>query len=252
MCEQWYYYEYARSASKNVDHHTGLMHLRTLVGKSKNILDLGCGEGTRLNTLLPSWKTGTGIDINAYAIKRAKKQYPRHHFRLYKGQTLPFEDASFDLVYSAFVLEHVSDPELFLKEAIRVLKKGGSLVIFCPNFGAPNRRSPCSTQNPFTKLLKGLFSDLFLKNQSIDSWTKVKPKPVFKNIDDDTTVEPYLRTLTNFIKSQGLKVNKSSSLWQLETQSYNPRKLLFKVLGRANIYPFRHWGPQVFLVAYLK
>jgi SAM-dependent methyltransferase len=50
------------------------------------------------------------------------------------GESLPFADASFDIVYSANVLEHTENPERVLSEALRVLRPGGLLHMEMPNF----------------------------------------------------------------------------------------------------------------------
>lgn len=50
-----------------------------------------------------------------------------------RGEALPFEDASFDIVYSANVLEHVDDPAAMLAECLRVVRPGGLVQIVCPN-----------------------------------------------------------------------------------------------------------------------
>ena len=50
------------------------------------------------------------------------------------GEALPFPDNSFDIVYSSNVLEHVNDPGRVLREAVRVLKPGGTMQIVCPNY----------------------------------------------------------------------------------------------------------------------
>lgn len=50
------------------------------------------------------------------------------------GEALPFPDKSFDIVYSTNVLEHTNDPGQVLREAVRVLKPGGTLQIICPNY----------------------------------------------------------------------------------------------------------------------
>ena len=129
---------------------------------------------------------------------------------------------------------------------LRVLDNHGELVIICPNYGAPNRRSPNSTESPLQKLLKGFLNDFSLDGSL--NWTKVKPKKKYINIDDDTTVEPYLKTLENFFLKNNLRVIRSSSLWGLEPFSLNPRKLLFSFLGKLNVSPFKYWGPQLFIV----
>lgn len=50
------------------------------------------------------------------------------------GEALPFPDRSFDIVYSTNVLEHTNAPAQVLREAVRVLKPGGTLQIVCPNY----------------------------------------------------------------------------------------------------------------------
>lgn len=50
------------------------------------------------------------------------------------GESLPFEDDSFDIVYSTNVLEHVRQPAQVLDEALRVLRPGGVLQFIYPNF----------------------------------------------------------------------------------------------------------------------
>lgn len=239
----------AHNALKGIEHHPGFSVLKKLIDGHANkgkILDVGCGEGSRLDYLLEG-DNGVGIDINKYAIALAKKNFPRFKFIVGQGPLLPFEDNSFEVVYSTFVLEHTTDPETFLKEMVRVLKTGGNLIIMCPNFGAPNRRSPNSVENPVRKLIYGFYKDIFGWGQN--HWTEVVPKKDYVNIDDDTTVEPYLLTLNKYINSLGMKVIYSSSLWKLEAPTLNPRKLLFKFLGRSGIYPFNYWGPQIFITA---
>jgi SAM-dependent methyltransferase len=221
MIDRDRYYRIAGRASSMIGRHSGLRYLQKAARRATKILDIGCGEGTRLN-LMARNTPGWGVDIDQYAIKLARAKYPRYVFKTYEGILLPFKSSSFDLVYSAFVLEHTTDPERFIKEAIRVIKPGGMLVLLCPNFGAPNRRSPNST---------------------------VTPKEEYGQIDDDTTVEPYLLTLRIFLQHLELDVIRASSLWELEPSSFNPRKILFKVLGSLRVFPFRNWGPQIFLVA---
>lgn len=243
--DQKKYYTIASEASQDIQGHSGLEYLQKEAVKAKKILDVGCGEGTKLDSLTNKKQNTVGIDISRYAINLAKKKYPHIKFVYTSNEKLPFKNQEFDLVYSTFVLEHTQDHYLFLQEMIRVLKPKGKLIILCPNFGSPNRRSPNSVKSPVKKLIRGFLKD-FSSNTNLN-WTKVKPKKKYVNIDDDTTVEPYLKDLKGFFLRNNLRILKCSSLWSLEPFSLNPRKLLFTFLGKLGIFPFKYWGPQVFI-----
>ena len=223
--------------------------LTDMVLKSTTILDMGCGEGTRLNKLVTKNQKGYGIDISSKAIKIAKRQYPQLNFKMGDLEKLPFDDNKFDLVYSAFVFEHLDNPEKVINEGIRVLKRGGQLLIVAPNFGAPNRASPPSKENRFFKLLKGLLFDFLPVNGF--SWNKVKPIADKKNyeIDWDTTIEPYLGSLIRYLKSVGMKVSNFSSCWEEEKSNASVLQNMVKRLGKSNIYPFNLWGPHLLVIA---
>jgi 2-polyprenyl-3-methyl-5-hydroxy-6-metoxy-1,4-benzoquinol methylase len=51
-----------------------------------------------------------------------------------------FPDASFDLVVSLEVLEHLPDPSTHLRELARITRRGGLLLLTTPNFGGLSRR----------------------------------------------------------------------------------------------------------------
>jgi ubiquinone/menaquinone biosynthesis C-methylase UbiE len=52
------------------------------------------------------------------------------------GESLPFEDNSFDIIFSTNVLEHVNNPKKVISEAIRVCKPKGTIQIVVPNYGS--------------------------------------------------------------------------------------------------------------------
>ena len=62
--------------------------------------------------------------------------------------TLPFADGSLDAVYSSHVLEDSSDPATVLAEWIRVLKRGGRLVLFLPDQRTYDRYCYANNQEP--------------------------------------------------------------------------------------------------------
>lgn len=238
------YYDTAKKASLEYKTHPFLKELKKIAENSTKILDNGCGEGSRLFTVAGS-KRSWGVDINKEAILKANTQYPQHIFKLIKPNKLPFKNDYFDLVYSAFVLEHTKDPDKYIYESFRVLKPKGTFVIICPNFGAPNRRSPNTTENPIKKFLRGIVRDI--RTDQKLAWTFVSPKKSYNQIDDDTSVEPYVAKIIHEVSNYGL-VKFKTTLWELEPWSSNPRKFIFKLLGLLNIYPISNWGPQVGII----
>lgn len=53
-----------------------------------------------------------------------------------RGESLPFEDETFDIVYSVSVLEHVQDIKQCVTEALRVVKPGGVVVMSVPTYNS--------------------------------------------------------------------------------------------------------------------
>jgi ubiquinone/menaquinone biosynthesis C-methylase UbiE len=245
------YYHKVAEASQNLDH-SALRQIKKLAQKSNKILEVGCGEGTKLNQISDSKNNTFGIDVSSVAIKIAKKKYPKINFKICDAKKLSFEDNNFDLVYSAFVLEHTFNPELVLKEMIRVVKVGGKICLLAPNYGAPFRKSPCFKGNRIRRIFKGLCQDFkFLFNSKSDklNWQKVKPRLNEEfQIDFDTLIEPYLLSLVKFLRSQNVKLLKISSCWEIGEENAKMINKIFRLLGKLSIYPFKYWGPHLFVV----
>lgn len=112
--------------------------------RGKRLLEVGCGYGMMLIHGLFSYS----LDI--YGIEPTKKTFDGRYeisqillaendvasdrVRSGVGEQIPFDDATFDIVYSFQVLEHVQDPRQVLKESWRVLKPGGWLYCNAPNY----------------------------------------------------------------------------------------------------------------------
>lgn len=246
------YYGLAHKGSTDLTH-PSMQILLELFNESKKILDMGCGEGTRLAMLYKNSKTQgkqlIGVDASEIAVKLAKEKYPKMHFLTGNLQRLPFKEGEFDLLYSAYVFEHLINPEQVLIEAKRVLEKDGILMIIAPNFGSPNRRSPNSLEPKIKKLINGFLNDvklLLTDGLQALNWQVVTPVNDKYTIDADTTVEPYLLTLIKFSKSLGFKVEYFSSSWFVDR--FSILQLTFKMLGILGIYPFVYWGPHLAVV----
>lgn len=112
------------------------------------LLDLGCGEGRHsLGLPLDERATVIGVDLNLNDLRTAQTKVPEHnnfcraaglpltptpHFSVANGVSLPFADASFDVVVCSEVLEHIEPYRAVLAEIMRVLKPGGQLVVSVP------------------------------------------------------------------------------------------------------------------------
>ena len=95
----------------------------------QSVLDAGCGTGLITRHL----HDAIGIDINAWAIERAKIHAPKAKYLVASIDDLPFDDKSFDLVICTHTLEHLDTPKKALDEFMRVLKPNGTLIGAVPS-----------------------------------------------------------------------------------------------------------------------
>ena len=96
--------------------------------KNKKILLLGCGTGEESKLLElcgASAKQIIGLDLSAKSIEIAKNTYPEIEFVVGNMNNLPFENNSFDFVYSSLALHYSSTPEKVYKEVYRIIKTNG-------------------------------------------------------------------------------------------------------------------------------
>src|SRR5205085_6557808 len=95
-------------------------------------LDVGCGVGQVVARLNEAGFEAHGVDVSQPNIERAQKVCPR--CQLYDGRKLPFADGHFLSAGALNVLEHVDEPEAFIRELVRVVAPGGKVVLSSPNF----------------------------------------------------------------------------------------------------------------------
>lgn len=99
----------------------------------QKLLDAGCGSGGTLRWAIDSgfFASVAGVDLGSHAIEIARQRVPQAQLHVAPLRDLPFADASFDLVVSHDVLQHLHEREIeeSLGELRRVLTRKGALLL---------------------------------------------------------------------------------------------------------------------------
>lgn len=99
--------------------------------RGRRVLEIGFGAGTDLVNFVRAGADVSGVDLTEAAIEHAQRrlELERLHAALSvsSGESLPFPDGSFDLVYSWGVVHHAAHPARILREARRVLAPGAEV-----------------------------------------------------------------------------------------------------------------------------
>jgi SAM-dependent methyltransferase len=155
---------------ETVDHYSGIREaprppfereeralalLSPRVRAGTRLLDAGCGDGTFLRFVDQRFPECSlqGVDFSSDRIDAATpSRATLRQADLNVG--LPYEDASFDVVYSGEVLEHLFDADTFLRHVRRVLAPGGLFVFSTPNLFAWYNRAlvVCGVQPLFVEM----------------------------------------------------------------------------------------------------
>lgn len=107
---------------------------------SDRVLEVGCGYGWISQAL---WDAAniewTGVDLSAEMVGRLRAAYPERAARtlLVDARRLPFRNGEFDKVLCTGVLMHIAQNQLAVRELLRVLRPGGSLLCSINNALSP-------------------------------------------------------------------------------------------------------------------
>lgn len=101
--------------------------------KGTRALEVGCGRGSLSCYFSDAGYGCTLLDISEDVINRARVIFQEHNlkaeFEVGDAEKLPFDDKSFDIVFSIGLLEHFEDCDPLIREQVRVLDDGG--LLFC-------------------------------------------------------------------------------------------------------------------------
>ncbi|HEY3714549.1 MAG TPA: methyltransferase domain-containing protein [Jatrophihabitantaceae bacterium] len=114
----------------------------------RSVLEVGCGEGYGTARFAEVADRVIGLDYDAAAVAHAAARYATPSFLRANLAALPVRDAALDVVATLQVIEHVWDHAQFVRECLRVLRPGGTLLVTTPNrlTFSPGRETPI---NPY-------------------------------------------------------------------------------------------------------
>jgi ubiquinone/menaquinone biosynthesis C-methylase UbiE len=161
-----------------------------LINQPISILDFGCGTGLLTFFMQRSFFNATtiGVDTNNLLVQENQKNYPNLRFMSLDDNSLPFENATFDLIYSVNVLHHIpqKDHKQTIRNLVRTLKPSGAMLIF--EFNPYNLYMRSVFKQEHTKdfsMIKPHYWSNLLKGESLN----IKTTYLYPNF---TKTEPYL------------------------------------------------------------
>jgi SAM-dependent methyltransferase len=98
------------------------------VGPGTRLLDVAAGAGYLAGAAVQRGADAVGIDFSIAQVRLARRRYPRIRFEQADAQALGFPEDTFDAVVCGFGICHLPDPDRALREAFRVLKRGGRVA----------------------------------------------------------------------------------------------------------------------------
>lgn len=242
------YFDAAHGEKDPLQANPALQQLFKAIRVGDRVLDVGCGEGSKLAEILAKRAriSATGVDISHIGIRRARKSIPRATFVVHDIEKLPYPTASFDVTYSTYTFEHTTNPQRILDEMVRVTRPGGFVIIVCPNFGSPLYPSPVTAR--LQHALRGVIRDLqyiIRRPRTLDWYPQTPVLTADWKPDFDTTILPYAYSLKAIYPQAEV-----SSTWKGMSAGDNKAariiRLPFKFLGILGLYPFRWWGSTLY------
>ncbi|MCX5809256.1 MAG: class I SAM-dependent methyltransferase [Proteobacteria bacterium] len=129
--------------------------------EGSKILDLGCGRGEFLRGFIRCGLDGYGVD-QSFIAKSICPEAEILQSNL-ENEPLPYDDNSFDVIFSKSVLEHFYYPERLVMEIYRIVKPGGLVITMVPDWESVYKTfyEDYTHRTPFTT---NSLKDIFLIN----------------------------------------------------------------------------------------
>jgi len=223
------------------------------------VLEVGCGDGIHFEVLGRQGVSWVGCDLSPLAIGLARERGLAEALVVADAEALPFAPGSFQGVLAVSVLEHLPDPGRAIDAMIEVLAPKGRLLLVSPQYGGPLGASPCRNGGGTARFAARFVRAHLPVRGGALGWDRVDPAVLAGAVyegDEDTVVEPEIRTLVAYLASRGLRILDATSgltwtSWRRGRMSFGQRaaRTLFEPLGRSGLPPYRWWGPLLCVCA---
>jgi SAM-dependent methyltransferase len=101
--------------------------------RDKDVLEVGCGNGSHAQLLVQHARSYTGIDLTSYAVQSTTQRLEylggKGSVKRMDAERMDFPDNSFDFIWSWGVIHHSANTRLIIEEMHRVLRPGGEARI---------------------------------------------------------------------------------------------------------------------------
>lgn len=109
--------------------------------QNKNILDIGCYDGTFLSLIKNRSNNFFGLEASDWGVKESEKKGLEVEQYFFDDKSpIPYADNFFDVIAAGEIIEHIYDTDYFLEEIRRILKPNGKLILSTPNIASLGRR----------------------------------------------------------------------------------------------------------------
>lgn len=123
-------------------------HIREIVRferwRGRDVLEVGCGPATDGEQFARAGARYVGVDLSPESLRLARRRFELQglegSFQQVDATSLPFEEGSFDLVFSHGVIHHIPAVERVVEEMRRVLRPGGTALVMVYNRSSLNYR----------------------------------------------------------------------------------------------------------------
>ena len=135
-------------------------------------VDLGCGTGSFTRRFFTPAIKAFGVDISIQAVERAQSKKDEIVYFVSDISALGIKSNSVDLVVFSGVLHHFPDPAPVLKEAYRILRKGGLLLSYDPHIKHPGMWLYRHPSSPFFSKIGKTDNEILLSKEGMQSRLK--------------------------------------------------------------------------------